>query len=350
MEIHSFTCFSWTEKKRILSIDLVNNDGNTPVHLAFYNLTHFDIQDRNICSVLSILLSQNNIVLKNNKHKTPLQILLSKCKSAKMAVYILVQVLNLIIVKGENSKSVLQIWMTDTRVDKVHNNGNTLLHSFLQQTPFKNSENDMNIISVLCSPNNINIQNRDGMTPLHMILHKARLFDNDGYVERIIPMFTSLDNINLQDESGMTVLHVVVQHERCDPESTTTLNIISKIVSQVNVNTQDKNGQTPLHVVLSKKSFSFTSFNCYALHQFLCKLISTANVDIKDKNGFTPLHLFLKNINILNRHSLNTVLCLISHKNIRTIDANGNTALHIIATTHNSLNILVRNKTQNSRQ
>ncbi|WP_265030421.1 ankyrin repeat domain-containing protein [Wolbachia endosymbiont (group B) of Athalia cordata] len=181
---------------------------------------------------------------------------------------------------------------------------------------------------------NVNAQDNEGKTPLHLAVSSSnldiigvpifirRLIDGedenvnlqDNIVEILIEKGA---NINIQDNEGKTPLHLAVSNSSLGAEGIAIV-VETLIGRDAKVDIQDNEGKTPLHLAVSNSDLP----NIFAA---LSLIIRGANVNIQDHEGRTPLHLAVSNSEFPN---LEVIRSLIKKgANVNTKDNEGRTPL-----------------------
>lgn len=224
-------------------------------------------------------------------------------------------------------------------VNMQNNNGNTPLHLGLLY-------NDYGITMGLLSHKDINIDlpNKNNSTPLDIAIKKygdgidssllldtskqdkfgdtaLHLVANNNNNNDILLKFILLNNknsnsINLQNINDNTALHVAINNKN---------SYIAKLFlkqENIDVNLQDKFGNTALHLALKKG---------YKEYKDICDSIlsmNNINLNLQNSDGETPLHIALKK-----GYKTDIIEHILQNKNIdiNLQDKNGNAALHLLA-------------------
>ena len=136
---------------------------------------------------------------------------------------------------------------------------------------------DKNLIRFLVEHNlDVNVQNKDGYTPLHQLV-----FKNDENRCRLLLEHKADVKINVQDNNGYTPLHRAVMNGA--------VNLIGLLLQhKADVNIQHKFGFTPLHL-----SARFSHKDCNKIIDLLLQY-GVQNIDIRDVEGRTPLQMAVR--------------------------------------------------------
>ncbi len=188
----------------------------------------------------------------------------------------------------------------------------------------------------------------------------------------LVKLCGSLSNVNSQDCDGNTPLHIACSHGKSE--------IIHYLITEMQccISIQNKIGESPLHkacsssldkesmeLLLSKKHKFVTDHNCnYALH-VLCKYFSDAKVDcirllvkalcrakqtstVSHPNEFQelPLHFLCKSSMKKAYEAIKILLLHTKNLNVKTLS--GNTPLHLacLAKRHDIIQLLVEQKSK----
>jgi ankyrin repeat protein len=274
-------------------INTINNDGNTPLHILTKSYERYHNNNK---EVIFLLINNNkkvNINIKNNEGKTPIHYIIEKCN---------IELLEFIIKNIQNLDEII----------KIKNNKKTILHI---ATQFE----CVNIIDVLLNynmiQNYINLQDSKGNTALHY----ATIKFNEHYYsfeKKIIITENILNNqyvdINIQNIDGNTPLHLSLIYKIED----ITEKLLNNTKYICDVNMQNNDGNTPLHMVIINKQIKF-------INPILKNKISP-KIEIQNNDGDTPLHLSYKDKNI---DITKEILDFNNNPNI--INKNGDTILHL---------------------
>ncbi len=112
------------------------------------------------------------------------------------------------------------------------------------------------------------------------LLKAATNGNNEDGIKNIINLVYSGADVNVQNKNGDTALHLATDNENTE--------IIKKLIEAgADVNVQNKNGDTALHLAIDNKNT-----------EIIKKLIEAgADVNVQNKNGDTALHLATDNEN-----------------------------------------------------
>jgi ankyrin repeat protein len=189
--------------------------------------------------------------------------------------------------------TVLRYLLTqrNTNVNTKGENGRTLLHSAC----FEINNLSIDVFKLLIDTMgcDVNVQNDDNDTPLHLAL---RYFDpNDGGDMTVLMYLLNQNGVNgnIKGVDGNTILHYA-----CGNINNLPLDIFEVLLETVgcDVNIQNNDNDTPVHL-------AFSSFNQYAGGNItvLTYLLTQKGVDvnIKGHNGNTLLHTACEKMNRL---------------------------------------------------
>jgi ankyrin repeat protein len=192
----------------------------------------------------------------------------------------------------------------------------------------------------------INLQQKDGSTALHLSLSKSEDFNNLSKF-----LLEHGADPNIKDNKGMTCLHIVAMDSRSNLDA-----IKDLIYFKTDVHAKDIHQQTPLHYackildrlpllselikagsnVNEPDGENKTALHLSLIHHqpkpFISMLLSSgASTDIKDIHGRIPLHYSMMSATHPNRKPLEIEQLLISHKsNINALDNEKRTCLHYL--------------------
>ncbi|KXJ74392.1 hypothetical protein RP20_CCG013771 [Aedes albopictus] len=148
-----------------------------------------------------------------------------------------------------------------------------------------------------------NLQNKKRWTPLHVAIRYER--------NKIVPQLILPENLNLPDIEGRTPLHLAV-----DKKSVENVKVLLNFSPDVKLNAQDNKQQTPLHVAAQHG-------NSEIVRQLLAD--STTIIDVQDNKQQTPLHLAAQH----GHSEIVRQLLAVSTTIIDVLDKGHNTALHL---------------------
>ncbi|XP_063924177.1 uncharacterized protein LOC135138192 isoform X2 [Zophobas morio] len=248
-------------------------------------------------------------------------------------------------------ETVKQLLKLGAEVNNTDNNKDSALH-YASGSDVENAD----LINLLISYiTNVDVQNKDGLTPLHLACETGKFLTAKILLEH------GADG-NLVDKYNQNALHYAASEENQNEE------LIRLLVNRsVDVNAQDIDGITPLQVACQKcnyvvtKSLLENGANAkvvdmdyrnalhYALstekpNEDIIHLLTQngADVNAKDNDGTTAVHLACRagNLNILN-------LLLQNRGELRLLDNDGENVLHYAASQKNRdinlILLLIRN-------
>jgi ankyrin repeat protein len=228
--------------------EIVNINGKTPLHTAFYN---------NYYDVINALLNSTNPLKYINRqdihNNTPLH--LACAKNAPI----------------ETIRTLLQ---RGAHIGIFNSNRDTPLHLACHK---KYNNNNHIIKALLDSPNvseYINLQDEYGNTPLHVACEKNLSTDI------ITKMIEKGANPKIVNRHGHTPLHIACQNRYYNLDMISTLLNVSNVSEFINL--QDEFGNTPLHLACSERRHQTD-----IIRQMIEK---GAHVGIFDSYRYTPLH------------------------------------------------------------
>ncbi|XP_014228780.2 serine/threonine-protein phosphatase 6 regulatory ankyrin repeat subunit B-like [Trichogramma pretiosum] len=159
-------------------------------------------------------------------------------------------------------------------VNSVNEEGSTLLHLICQRLDsYKFVEILFKIANDIGKPVWVNIQDKEGNTPLHVaISHRSKT------TSKILLVNGS--NPNLADKDGCTALHLISSNTKTCDAMRHFFEIIDDMQQTVQINARDNKGWTPLHVAVHSGSRS----------KFQLLLKRGADPNVTNHDGQTALH------------------------------------------------------------
>ena len=337
------------------NVDVADNEGNTPLHI----LTDRYVQHINRSTDIAAALIKNkaNLNLQNKWGHTPLHLAIIQ-ENEKIAQLLLENEanVNLVDYQGETPlhhllarpahfpliANLLLEKGADGNIQNSH--GNTPLHQAIDSLPMPMwkylekldsippEEEKLSIsyraiaISLIEKGANLNLQNIDGNTPLHIAIHKKD--------EEILNLLLKKGaNVNLTNCQGETPLHSLLAWPAHFP-------LIANLLLErgADVNIQNSLGNTPLHqaifslpsprlnyhekldIMLPQEEKTRISYR--AIATFLIE--KGANLNLQNRDGYAPLHIAIheKDEEILN-------LLLKKGADVNLKDRRANTPLHL---------------------
>lgn len=185
-------------------------------------------------------------------------------------------------------------------VSSVDKDGNTLLHTALQNSKENSAATDVALEIARNYKGNLGIPNNRGKLPIHIALENS-----SSYWNSFIPADAA--SINHQDDQGQTPLYLAAKNDISDAIST-----ILDLRGDVKI--KDKQGNTPLHVVKGLRS------------QWVL-LLHGVDVNAKNNDGNTPLHMAILKGEVKILKDL--IKDLIQKGATNTENANGDTPLYL---------------------
>ena len=273
-----------------LNIDTTDPHGNTALHLAAES-GHTDV-------VSSLLEKGANVDLKTNDNKTPLDLVLGKAKKPTTRLtegdrFIAINLFQKAAINRSLTNKQIRAFKTfinkDMKGEKRNKDmkgekRNNALHLAAE---FGHTEVVKQIIEYnsqsQASLNILTLENKDGDTPLELILRKSNLTEGDRFIaENLFRAGAEKGSLN------RTEIHMFIQ-------------------KGLNIHTEDKNGDTPLELILRKPNLTEGdefiakelfreaakdgSLNRTQIQSFIQKEL---DIDTKDQYGKTPLYLAAK--------------------------------------------------------
>ena len=248
---------------------------------------HFAARKGRVRAIEALLKCKDtNLMIKNNKGQTPLDIAVKSRNRFEIGLMIACK-------------------MPQLDVNKQFQDGLTLLHMAVI------TENE-DAMSYLCSmPGARNIKNKAGKTPFDLAAESSTC-PLSFLISLHSLLGTEQININQKYRQGKTLLHIAVENN--DQQATQRL----LKYDEVEINASDSFGNTAIHYACLGENFN--------LQQLLIER-EGANVMIENNDGLTPLY-------ILSKAEENYPLILKVASNIAHLDSNiqfynGNTLLHM---------------------
>lgn len=298
------------------NINNINNEGNTPLHLAVNN---------NNNNIINLLLKKKNINvnLLNNQGLSVLHIAIIKRYIDILKIFIYDKRFNINIVELKYNMTplmyLLDINYLNIIIEMLNNGallnyqdiyGNNILHHCLFENKLdmylflKNYKNNKII------DNQINIK---GSTPLHLLLEK---FNNTDIDLNNIIMNT---NINLQDNNGNTCMHLLCKYNLWFKIK----NILIK--KKIDIFIYNLNNETPLSYINKENNKEFINMITLSYFNYLkkkpqrwvtkweneCSTVINADSRVQDKN---------KCLELIKNNIINSNISIPLKKNINTIN------------------------------
>jgi ankyrin repeat protein len=189
----------------------LNKDGVTPLHLAM------DLNDTQI--ITTMVSHTDKVSVLDVKHKTPL----------------------MYAIENQNIDAIKSILSKDTNADQQDVFGNSVLHYAVA------SENAEIVHLIVAVTKKFNHVNMDGSTALHMLLSMPQ------HINRFpVKLLLQNTNVNIQNNDGNTVLHLLVQNDSWHEYN----DILSRL--KLNINIKNEKNKRPLDIVSDKQSFIAT--------------------------------------------------------------------------------------------
>ncbi|XP_023314479.1 ankyrin-1-like [Trichogramma pretiosum] len=161
--------------------------------------------------------------------------------------------------------------------------GESPLHLLASSTRDNDNEVRRTIELLLRNGANPNAANRMGSTPLHNMC-RFRQPEYVGTIERFLSVCDEVRqrvNIDAQDNEGRTPLHLALKHDRQEV-------VLLLLRRGADPNARDAEGTPPLHLVVRAQSHLVRTF-----FEICDEMQRTVRVNAQDTRGDTPLHLTL---------------------------------------------------------
>ncbi|KAL7291392.1 hypothetical protein TKK_0014985 [Trichogramma kaykai] len=250
---------------QLVQVNAQDKLGNTPLHLALNS------GNKNMAEWL--LSRGANLKLANEEELTPFHIMCKKSINHDIMEKWRTQVNN-----------EISQWVEVNAQDQL---GNTPLHYAL------NASCDTNFIELLLRNGaNVNLANKQGLTPLHFTCQYL-IQDSLRQLEiffKVKNEFDQLVDFNAQDEFGNTPLHLALKSANLY-ENKTAIERLLKNGADANLGNEE--GSTPLHIICSRKSYDDLVKLFFEVNDEIKQAIK---VDARDKKGRTPLQLAVANL------------------------------------------------------
>ena len=263
-----------------LSLDWLDNEGRSilyiPIKYGYIDIIKMLLkvdEDKIGISILNIKDSYSNFPLHYSLFFKNLEIF--NLLTSKSNLFIFDKIKNSIvhlITKNKNINFLKKIFDSDFNINLTNINNETPLHiaciydlnNFIEK-----------FISLKCD---INIKEKTGgLTPLMICV----LNNNFQGISLILD---ETPNLNIQDHEGNTVLHLAIIDNNYE--------VINSIVSsdiKINLNICNLEGNTPLHIVLSKIFYDQINPSNYPL----VKLFEQTNLNLQNNDGETCWHFII---------------------------------------------------------
>lgn len=176
-------------------------------------------------------------------------------------------------VKGKNRNIIVLLCKAGANVNIKDRNGNTPLHLMMEKISAKERriyreeyEVDQEIVELLINAGaNVNEKNNSGKTPLHIavVLSQANFYLDNGSHKRLIQLLVNTKaNVNEQDNDGNTPLHLTRDKD------------VAKllVLNKARLRLKNTKGKTPIDLVESRDMKEFYKFTNLA-KLFLNRLI-----------------------------------------------------------------------------
>uniref|UniRef100_A0ABD2XJY3 PRANC domain-containing protein n=1 Tax=Trichogramma kaykai TaxID=54128 RepID=A0ABD2XJY3_9HYME len=285
--------FEISEKvDKVVQVDARDKLGNTPLHLAlrygFENLTELLLRrgaepnsanDRGLTPLHIICKSGNDdvseILLKlffeiNDANHRAVQIDAQDERGETPLHYALVR---------SFKKAIELLLKRDASPNVASQEGSTPLHTICHRWKDDDSLVLLKILFVICDEKHqtvkIDAQNTEGRTPMHLAA--------DNELRKVMECLLRRGaNLNLTDKDGLTPLHIICQNRYDERNLVKTLfEICDEQHRLLQVDAQDKLGRTSLQLAVDRN------------HKEVAKLLlkRDANLNLADADGSTPLHI-----------------------------------------------------------
>ena len=278
-----FTCeqasFQLTELVSKCDLNVKGTDGNTPLNILFHSKKFYELSEDQKLKFIQYLIAKGcDPSIPNNNNDTPVHV---TCRRGNFRFF--------------------QILVTSRSVNCKGRNGNTPLHVSTRCIYPQ-------IVQFLIDVHkcNINLQNDDGDTALHLACK------NGTYRMACILQYLieSKCDLSVPNFRGELPLHVACRYKI----SVKALKVLLRN-NQGNVNCQTMSGDTPLHIACQEVSIKVAD---YLIEVVGCR------TDIQNSKGDLPLHVASC------RQSLHLLKLVSKNCNLNCQNGIGDTALHIV--------------------
>ncbi|CAB0036118.1 unnamed protein product [Trichogramma brassicae] len=271
------------EKHPALRLDLQDQFGNTPLHLALLNVHK---------KMVELLLRRGaSPHLANKEGSTPLQIICTSVDCADDLAEMFFELCNdqqlMAIVDARdksgktplslaldcgNKKAIELLLRSGADPNLVDKNGSTLLHLICKKG--KNEEM-VEILKIVlgCRAVQLDAPDKWGRTPLHITV-------GAGYGSMTALLLRRGASPNVADNKGLTPLHTMCARHRDDSYLKSFLDVCDQVERWVRIDARDQSGQTPLQLAVNEN------------HKKVARLLLRrgADPDLVDAKGSTLLH------------------------------------------------------------
>jgi ankyrin repeat protein len=242
----------------------------TPLHIASIN-NHYDI--------VKLLLNNNALINLKNKYNgnTALH---EACINNSLDIILYLIEKNIDIeIKNKENKIAFELIDNDIIFEKIINKMNLYILTkekdisyitCLLPTLYSKNKLDF-VLKVLDIMNNINYQNENNETFLHIILKNLyysskniSLYNEQvDFLKKIIQKYNP--SMNIKDNKGDTVLHKACKYDL--------INVIDFLIKNENINQENNKGNTALHICCKNNKFDLAVI-----------LLENKNINIYSKN------------------------------------------------------------------
>jgi ankyrin repeat protein len=227
--------------------------------------------------------------------------------------------------------------------------GNTPLHSTVRR--YQQSHKILELL--IANGAKVHVTNKDGKTPLHLVIEPTYFAQNDTATRRIMIniLIAKGADVNAKDNDGNTPLHLAKPHGYSEEKHIAKSKIMmdTLIAKGADVNANNYRGNSPLNIAINEWNVGYSSVSDRQTDEAIKLLIlKGANIntiiykekDYDNSEEDTPLHRAIK----LGKNNLSKLL-VSKGANINAKNASGVTSLDIARTSGNrEMSVFLRSR------
>ena len=163
-----------------------------------------------------------------------------------------------------------------------------------EYSPVSNAMNDLKLAGLLLVSFHLKDPNKKIYEKGRTELHQAVCDKNPDAIKKLLKAGA---NINVQDDDGNTPLHLAIEYANKGCINRDIANVIDNLLNDPNIdpNIQDNNGNAPIHTLMEylKRSYDEAVGIKFQFNkELLCQLLKSDKVDVNkfDGNGVIPLN------------------------------------------------------------